>query len=141
MTNQFNSFPFLKLPNLFPTMEDLNSHQGVIIAPILLSFIYPQLHPNMFVLVLMDLKTNKILYVLQADDPFKLEDITTCFQHLMDNGVIIPADTTMHLLKQNPFTTKGFAHFLVLNKFNISFYNRANDLPNINVTEFSLLDS
>lgn len=110
-------------------MEDLSKEQSKVITPILISYTPYSTHS----LILLDLKTNQIVGNKTLTHTWKFLDLLSFFNDQITLDVLTP-DTIIHCIKQNPFTTKGFAALLASNKLELSYYNRSEILPSVNCT-------
>ena len=99
----------------------------MVFTPILVS--YPTFKRHL--LILLDLKTNRVAAYDYLLKPWGYNHLITFINNQVGNGKLTPGDTVLHTIKQNPFTTKAFAHFLLENQLDLSYYDRATVLPQI----------
>jgi hypothetical protein len=125
-----NKFPFLKLPNLFPTFESVSTFTGRALTLFIVTVKTLNPAPNLNTLVLMDLKTHKVLRAEVSETIWTAQGIISFLEQPL-NEPITNTETVLHLPKQYPFSTKKVGMFLLIEGYTISLYNKPNYLRDI----------
>jgi hypothetical protein len=133
-----NKFNLLKLCNQFPTMVDVINSEKNVLTLFIITITRSNPLDNLNILVLIDLKSHKILSTEISLTSWKANIVSDFLEHALNIEIITGENTVLHLPKQSPFTTRVFAIFLLLNHFDVSFYIKPNYLPNINVARVYL---
>jgi hypothetical protein len=128
-----SNFPFLQLSNQFPSIKEVKSFSGEILTAFTTVIKLPNPETNLNIIVLIDLKTNKILKAAVSNKLWRSEGVISILKELLENHTIKGDGTAIHIPKQFPFSTKALAVFLLFNQFSVSLYSRPLYLPNIHL--------
>lgn len=122
-----NKYNFLNFKNKFITLKDVENTSKNVLTPILINFT----HEKKYLLILLDLKTNKILSHQLLDTPWRSNDMVKYITSLILTSTIPKSNLVFHVLKQNPFTTNNFAILVTTIRADLSYYSRVETLKNI----------
>jgi transposase InsO family protein len=118
------------MKNNFKTIENIKENKGLIWSPVIITYESSNKDiPNQYLLVIIDLKTSKIVNYRILNHRVRSGDVNNALFEILNSSRTKNNSDFIHTLNGTPFTTNIFKEFLTEHGLKHSLYSRHEILP------------